>query len=65
MRGAAAASSTTMGWLLLPECRTVEIWKAGAPETVDSPLVFTDPERLEAGPEFPGLVIHPRRIWEV
>jgi len=27
--------------------------------------VFTDPARLEAGPEFPGLVIDPRRIWEV
>jgi hypothetical protein len=27
--------------------------------------VLTDPVRLEAGPEFPGLVIDPRRIWEV
>jgi hypothetical protein len=27
--------------------------------------VFTDPARLEAGPEFPGLVTDPRRIWEV
>jgi len=59
------ANGASLGWLLLPLCRTVEIWKAGAPETADSPLVFSDPERLEAGPEFPGLVIHPRRIWEV
>jgi Uma2 family endonuclease len=59
------ANGASLGWLLLPQCRTVEVWKAGAPETADSPLVFSDPERLEAGPEFPGLVIHPRRIWEV
>jgi hypothetical protein len=43
----------------------VEVWKAGPTETAQSPLVFTDPARLEAGPEFPGLVIDPRRIWEV
>jgi hypothetical protein len=27
--------------------------------------VLNDPSRLEAGLEFPGLVIDPRRIWEV
>jgi hypothetical protein len=54
-----------LGWLLLPQSRTVEVWKAGAAETANSPLVFTDPARLEAGPEFPVLVIDPRRIWEV
>jgi hypothetical protein len=43
----------------------VEVWKAGAAETANSPLVLTDPSLLEAGPEFPGLVIDPRRIWEV
>jgi hypothetical protein len=50
---------------LLPQSRTVEVWKAGATETAHSPLVFTDPARLEAGREFPGLVIDPGRIWEV
>ncbi len=59
------ANGAALGWLLLPQSRTVEVWRAGAPETADSPLVFTDPERLEAGPLFPGLVIDPRRIWEV
>ena len=59
------ANGAALGWLLLPQSRTVEVWKAGASETGDSPLVFTDPERLEAGPLFPGLVIDPRRIWEV
>ncbi len=59
------ANGASLGWLLLPQGRTVEVWKAGAAETANSPLVFTDPARLEAGPEFPGLVIDPRRIWEV
>jgi hypothetical protein len=49
----------------MPQSRTVEEWKAGAAATANSPLVFTDPAQLEAGPEFPGLVIDPRRIWEV
>jgi Uma2 family endonuclease len=59
------ANGAALGWLLLPQSRTVEVWKAGAPETAESPLVFTDPVQLEAGPLFPGLVIDPRRIWEV
>jgi Uma2 family endonuclease len=58
-------NGTSLGWLLLPQSHTVEVWKAGAAETAHSPLLFTDPARLEAGPEFPGLVIDPRRIWEV
>ena len=52
-----------LGWLLLPQKRTVEVWTAA--ETANSPLVLNDPSRLEAGLEFPGLVIDPRRIWEV
>jgi hypothetical protein len=31
-------------------------------ETANSPLVLNDPSRLEAGLEFPGLVIDPLRI---
>ena len=52
-----------LGWLLLPQQRSVEVWTAA--ETANSPLVLNDPSRLEAGLEFPGLVIDPRRIWEV
>jgi Uma2 family endonuclease len=59
------ANGASLGWLLLPQSRTLEVWKAGAAATANSPLVFTDPAQLEAGPEFPGLVIDPRRIWEV
>ena len=59
------ANGASLGWLLLPQSRTVEVWKPGAAETANSPQVLTDPARLEADPEFPGLVIDPRRIWEV
>jgi hypothetical protein len=59
------ASGASLGWLLLPQSRTVEVWKAGAAATANSLLMFTDPAQLEAGPEFPGLVIDPRRIWDV
>jgi Uma2 family endonuclease len=54
-----------LGWLLLPQQRTVEVWTAATTESANSPLVLNDPSRLEAGLEFPGLVIDPRRIWEV
>jgi Uma2 family endonuclease len=59
------ANGTRLGWLLLPQSRSVEVWTAGEPRAANPPLVLTDPERLEAGPEFPGLVIDPRRIWVV
>jgi len=58
-------NGAALGWLLLPQSRTVEVWKAETPETAEARLVFTDPVQLEAGPVFPGLVIDPRRIWEV
>jgi hypothetical protein len=49
---------------LLPQCRTVEILQTGNVESTNSPLILNNPSRLEAGLEFPGLVIDPRRIWE-
>jgi Uma2 family endonuclease len=59
------ANGARMGWLLLPQSRTVEVWLPGTTATANSPLILNDPNRLEAGLEFPGLVIDPRRIWEV
>ena len=58
------ANGASLGWLLLPQTRTVEVWNTGATEIAYSPLVLNDPSRLEAGLEFPGLVIDPRRIWQ-
>jgi Uma2 family endonuclease len=57
------ANGARLGWLLLPQSRTVEVWTAA--ETANSPLVLHDPAKLEAGLEFPGLVIDPHRIWEI
>ena len=57
------ANGASLGWLLLPQSRTVEVWTAA--ETANFPLALNDPNRLEAGLEFPGLVMDPRRIWEV
>ena len=54
---ASIANGSSLGWLLLTQFRTVEMWMPGAPETADSPLVFCDPKRLEPGPLFPGQVI--------
>jgi Uma2 family endonuclease len=59
------ANGARLGWLLLPQSRTVEIWQRGDAETTNSPLILNNPSRLEAGLEFHGLVIDPRRIWEV
>ena len=58
------ANGASLGWLLLPQTRTVEVWNTGATEIANSPSVLNDPSRLEAGLEFPGLVIDPRRIWQ-
>ena len=45
--------------------RTIEVWTAADGRAATPTPVLSDPARLEAGPEFPGLVIDPRRIWEV
>ncbi|MFZ0407623.1 MAG: Uma2 family endonuclease [Cyanobium sp.] len=58
------ANGASLGWLLLPQSRTVEVWTAAEARAATPPLVLCDPARLEAGPKFPGLVIDPRRIWE-
>ncbi len=55
------ANGARLGWLLLPQTRSVEVWEAGSVE----PRVLSDPARLEAGPEFPGLGIDLQRIWQV
>jgi Uma2 family endonuclease len=55
------ANGARLGWLLLPQARSVEVWEAGSGE----PRVLSDPARLEAGPEFPGLVIDLQPIWEI
>ena len=56
------ANVVSLGWLLLPQQRTVEVWTADIPERANSSLVLNDSSRLEAGLEFPGLMIDSRRF---
>jgi len=52
------ANGARLGWLLLPEERTVEVWPArGEPQRLENPQV------LEAGPGFPGLQLRLAEIW--
>ncbi|MCP9886727.1 Uma2 family endonuclease [Cyanobium sp. ATX 6A2] len=56
------ANGAQLGWLLLPEERAVEIWRAGAganPERLDSAT------RLDGGELFSGLVLDLGPIWDV
>ena len=55
------ANGARLGWLLLPQTRSVQVWTEGA----SAPQVLSDPSRLEAGEAFPGLVIDLQQIWEV
>lgn len=48
-----------LGWLLLPEERTVEVWPAsGDPQRIEQIEV------LEAPTEFPGLRIELAELWQ-
>lgn len=58
------ANGASLGSLLLPQNRTVEVWTATQTRGAIPAFVLSDPPRLEAGPAFSGLVIDPRRIWE-
>jgi Uma2 family endonuclease len=52
------ANGARLGWLILPERRSVEQWPAQGPSTrLENATV------LEAGPEFPGLTLDLSEIW--
>jgi Uma2 family endonuclease len=51
-----------LGWLLIPAERAVEVWgPLGDPPV--APTRNEDANRLDATPEFPGLVIELEEIW--
>ena len=52
------SNGARLGWLLLPEAHGVEIWPASG-----DPLRLEQPEWLEAGPDFPGLILNLPEIW--
>jgi Uma2 family endonuclease len=52
------ANGARLGWLLLPEQRTVEVWPA-----TGVPTQLEHVETLEAVAEFPGLRLDLAEIW--
>jgi Uma2 family endonuclease len=52
-----AANGASLGWLLLPDSRSVEIWNAA------SPAQSSEARHLDASPLFPGLVLDLDEIW--
>jgi Uma2 family endonuclease len=52
------ANGARLGWLLIPHQQALEVWPAsGEPERLEGLKV------LEAGPEFPGLLLQLDEIW--
>jgi Uma2 family endonuclease len=52
------ANGARLGWLLIPHDQAVEAWPASA-----EPLRIEGCDRLEAGPDFPGLALDLAEIW--
>lgn len=52
-----------LGWLLLPRQRTVELWRSDASSQAARFTAVPVASLLEAGAEFPGLVINLEEIW--
>ena len=57
------SNGAQLGWLLLPRQRSVEIWSADSTTRAARFSALNDASRLEAGAEFPGLVIDLEEIW--
>jgi len=59
------ANGAQLGWLLIPEQRAVEIWRAG-PEGQEAkpPQRLEQATRLEGGALLPGLVLELEELWE-
>jgi Uma2 family endonuclease len=52
------SNGARLGWLLLPHEQAVEVWPAsGEPQRLEAC------DRLEAGPQFPGLQLQLAEIW--
>jgi Uma2 family endonuclease len=52
-----AANGASLGWLLLPESRRVEIWSPASPPR------RSEARHLDASSLFPGLVLDLDEIW--
>jgi Uma2 family endonuclease len=56
------ANGAQLGWLLFPEQRAVEIWRANG-EGEPGPQRLEGATQLEGGELFPGLVLELEEIW--
>jgi Uma2 family endonuclease len=54
------ANGAPLGWLLLPDTRSVEVWRRGR-----DPELLEGPASLEGAPELPGLRLDLAEFWAV
>jgi Uma2 family endonuclease len=59
------ANGAQLGWLLFPEQRAVEIWRASGAGIEPGPQRLEVATRLEGGTLFPGLVLDLEEIWAI
>ena len=57
------ANGARLGWLLLPQLHTVEVWSSDASTQSTQFTTLREASRLEAGEEFPGLALDLEEIW--
>jgi Uma2 family endonuclease len=53
------ANGMTLGWLIFPKQRQVEVFRSGSPAEV-----LSTPERLVAGDLMPGFELAIANLWE-
>jgi hypothetical protein len=56
-------NGASLGWLLLPESRAVEVWRVADAAEGTLPQRIGEATRLDAGPVFPGLAIDLKEVW--
>jgi Uma2 family endonuclease len=56
-------NGASLGWLLLPESRAVEVWRPTDGGRGSAPQRLGEAMALDAGPLFPGLAIDLKEIW--
>ncbi len=56
-------NGASLGWLLLPDARSVEVWRGTAAGEGTTPQRISEATQLEGGPQFPGLAIDLSEIW--
>jgi hypothetical protein len=49
--------------IVLPDSRSMEVWRSVAPGEGTTPQQISQATRLEGGPQFPGLAINLLEIW--